>query len=231
MKQKNVVQRKPLSKIPIVEMFWSIQGEPRSIGKPVLFIRTLGCNLCCKFCDTTYASRPKVNKSKEYSVKDIIQRIKKEKADMVVFTGGEPLLFKRQIQEVVKNLPKIDFEIETNATITPFTAKNAFFNVSPKLESSGNSKENRYKPEILKKFAKSKVIFKFVMSNDADWDEMEDIIRKNKIKKDSVWVMPEGANRKDFIKNTHYWIDIIIKHKYNYAPRVHILLWDKKRGV
>ena len=70
----------------INEMFYSVQGEGRYIGKPAFFIRTTGCNLRCDFCDTKYAFK----EGKDIPVDDIIKLT--SKYDHIVITGGEPLL-------------------------------------------------------------------------------------------------------------------------------------------
>ncbi len=74
----------------ISEIFYSIQGEGRLLGVPSVFIRTSGCNLRCRWCDTPYTSwQPE---GKAWSVKKILGEIAKYPTRHVVITGGEPLL-------------------------------------------------------------------------------------------------------------------------------------------
>ena len=75
----------------ISEIFYSIQGEGILTGVPSVFIRTSGCNLRCRWCDTPYASwEPE---GEELSVAEITGRLEAwPSATHVVLTGGEPMV-------------------------------------------------------------------------------------------------------------------------------------------
>lgn len=72
----------------INEIFKSIQGETSYTGMPFLFIRAAGCNLRCRWCDTTYA----YHEGSDYSIDEILTILGKYDCRNVVITGGEPLL-------------------------------------------------------------------------------------------------------------------------------------------
>ena len=72
----------------INEIFYSIQGEGYWTGLPNIFIRLTGCNLRCRYCDTTYAYKD----GEEMSISQIIEVIKKYPCEYVCITGGEPLI-------------------------------------------------------------------------------------------------------------------------------------------
>ncbi|MBM4296158.1 MAG: 7-carboxy-7-deazaguanine synthase QueE [Deltaproteobacteria bacterium] len=74
----------------ISEIFYSIQGEGRLAGVPSIFIRTSGCNLRCRWCDTPYTSWQADGTI--WSVEKIIGEVAKHPTRHVVITGGEPLL-------------------------------------------------------------------------------------------------------------------------------------------
>ncbi len=74
----------------INEIFKSIQGETTFQGVPCLFIRTTGCNLRCKWCDTEYA----YYEGTDHTVKEILKIVDKYSCKYVVITGGEPLIQK-----------------------------------------------------------------------------------------------------------------------------------------
>lgn len=71
----------------INEIFKSIQGETSYAGLPCTFIRLTGCNLKCKYCDTTYAYVA----GSEMSISSILKNVSKLKSKLVCVTGGEPL--------------------------------------------------------------------------------------------------------------------------------------------
>ena len=95
------------------EVWRTIQGEGPHAGRPAVFVRLSGCNLCCPLCDTDYTS---VNKL--MSVSDLRLEIltKAQKGDLVVFTGGEPL--RQNIGPIVHSLlGLVDIQIETNGSV------------------------------------------------------------------------------------------------------------------
>ncbi len=77
--------------LPIVEEFYSIQGEGCNTGKAAYFIRIGGCDIGCSWCDSKYSwdatQHPLVD------INRIIDNIILSKADSVVVTGGEPLMW------------------------------------------------------------------------------------------------------------------------------------------
>lgn len=76
--------------VKINEIFKSIQGETSYAGMPCIFIRLMGCNLRCGYCDTTYAYEDGV----EMSINSILESISGFNTKLVCITGGEPLLNK-----------------------------------------------------------------------------------------------------------------------------------------
>ena len=101
----------------ICEIFESIQGEGIFVGQKHLFIRLLGCNLNCKYCDTNNFSEKKaiiLTKSALY------EEIKHYGAQVISFTGGEPLLqseFLRDFLAEYKSSLKKTIYLETNGSL------------------------------------------------------------------------------------------------------------------
>lgn len=71
----------------LTEIFFSLQGEARTVGRPTVFIRLTGCPLRCVWCDTEYA----FNGGTLWSIEQILQEIQPYQARYVTVTGGEPL--------------------------------------------------------------------------------------------------------------------------------------------
>ncbi len=72
----------------INEIYQSIQGESTYAGLPCVFVRTTGCNLRCRWCDTEYA----FEEGHEQSIDGILEEIRSLHCNLVELTGGEPLL-------------------------------------------------------------------------------------------------------------------------------------------
>lgn len=71
----------------ITEIFYSLQGEARTVGLPTVFVRLTGCPLRCVYCDTAYA----FSGGEILSIADIRARVADYGAGYVTVTGGEPL--------------------------------------------------------------------------------------------------------------------------------------------
>ena len=232
-------------KAKINEIFYSIQGEGDSVGIPAVFVRFSGCNYNCPGCDTKY------HKNGEFlSIKKIVSKIKSfnSKTKLVIFTGGEPLLQQEAIVEIIKQLnPKGGFygtwfdwwfQIETNGSIEPNIineyichekGKTVYiqYNVSPKLSSFySKSKTNLSNIHLWGRF-----ILKLVITSEKDILELKQLQEKYKIINCSVWLMPEGASKKEQEKNMPMVVKLAKKYNYNFSPRLHILIWDQKKGI
>jgi len=77
--------------LPVMEEFYSLQGEGIHTGKPAYFLRIGGCETGCHFCDVKESWD--ANKHKLTPVDEIVQRILENPAKAVVVTGGEPMLY------------------------------------------------------------------------------------------------------------------------------------------
>jgi organic radical activating enzyme len=77
--------------IPVVEEFYSLQGEGRHTGKAAYFVRVGGCEVGCSFCDEMRTWNAK--KFPMVDVDEIVERAAHHPARAVVVTGGEPLLY------------------------------------------------------------------------------------------------------------------------------------------
>lgn len=102
-------------KARIVEVFDTVQGEGIYLGEKQIFVRFFGCNLSCKFCDTP------LSRFSEYEPQELFEEIKLYENDFhsVSFTGGEPLLQKDFLKEILKLTAQAGYKnyLETNGTL------------------------------------------------------------------------------------------------------------------
>ena len=102
-------------KARIAEIFESVQGEGLYLGERQLFVRFFGCNLNCRFCDT------KLSRFMEYEPQELLEEIRlyKNGVGSISFTGGEPLLQKDFLKEVLRLARKEGYKnyLETNGTL------------------------------------------------------------------------------------------------------------------
>jgi 7-carboxy-7-deazaguanine synthase len=76
-----------MSRLKITEIFYSLQGETRTVGLPTVFVRLTGCPLRCGYCDTAYA----FTGGNWMELSDILAQVASYGAHYVTVTGGEPL--------------------------------------------------------------------------------------------------------------------------------------------
>ncbi|MDQ2993534.1 MAG: 7-carboxy-7-deazaguanine synthase QueE [Pseudomonadota bacterium] len=74
-------------RLRITEIFYSLQGETRTVGLPTVFVRLTGCPLRCQYCDTAYA----FTGGQYHTITDILQQVAHYQPKYVTVTGGEPL--------------------------------------------------------------------------------------------------------------------------------------------
>lgn len=74
-------------KLRITEIFFSLQGETRTVGLPTVFIRLTGCPLRCGYCDTAYA----FHGGKAVEINEVLIQVAHYNPRYVTVTGGEPL--------------------------------------------------------------------------------------------------------------------------------------------
>ena len=77
----------PGQSLRITEIFYSLQGEARTVGLPTVFVRLTGCPLRCVYCDTEYAFQG----GEQHSLDAIVEQVMSYSPRYVTVTGGEPL--------------------------------------------------------------------------------------------------------------------------------------------
>jgi 7-carboxy-7-deazaguanine synthase len=118
-----------MSTIPVMELFYTIQGEGVHAGKPAFFIRLGGCDIGCHWCDVKESWDAKNHPS--MTVEMIVDAAKQSGANMVVITGGEPLMY--DLAELTKALKHAGFKIHLEtAGANPLTGVWDWICISPK---------------------------------------------------------------------------------------------------
>lgn len=233
----------------VAEIFGpTIQGEGPTAGRPAMFLRLMGCNLACTWCDTPYtwdaAHHDLHEVGRSLSTADVLARLTAHgRVRKVVITGGEPLLHQNRPgwTTLIEGLAGhgIDIEIETNGTVMPtdVTAAVARFNVSPKLAHAGMPRATRIKPDVLGVLRHLDAVFKFVARNSDDLAEIDALLSAvNKgpigpIDPSRIWVMPEGTTPDVVLATARDLVEDVLARGWNLTLRQHVLIWpDEPRG-
>lgn len=227
----------------ISEIFYSVQGEGTLVGVPSVFVRTSGCNLRCRWCDTPYASwNPE---GSQMTIEQIIDALQKHPTRFVVVTGGEPMIAPEMpaLLSALRSLGK-HITIETAGTISPGDVACDLASVSPKLANSTPGTEagawvrrhedTRFQPSVLREWCeRGEFQLKFVISTRDDLIDMEHVIGSIgiPIAPERVLLMPEGTTLEQLRQRNELLVEACKTRGWRYSPRLHIELFGNKRGT
>jgi 7-carboxy-7-deazaguanine synthase len=241
----------------ISEEFQAPQGEGPNMGRPMYWVRLGGCNQACSWCDAAYACfyderhasqhesgvryDPKTELTRS-SVEALATRIAVTNYTTVSLTGGEPLLQQEALGGLLDH-PLMqrqgqEWHFETAGTVVPwrFTSYgNVFFNVSPKLASSGNPLEVRRVPKALQALAALPSVFKFVLDTRserylADLTEVEYLVREHAIPPHRVWLMPCGTTSQEVAQGMAILEPLALARQWNLSGRLQVFMHGDQRG-
>ena len=214
----------------MAEVFTSIQGEGPSVGTPSTFVRLQGCTIGCAWCDTKYSW--KAEGGVETTLDALIAQVVEARVHNVVVTGGEPLEHPA-FAALVAALGGLGhrIEVETAGTREPPPVRVDQWNVSLKLAHSGVAESVRLRAAAIARFRDAGAWFKFVVSEEADVDEVLAIQRAHAIPSARIVLMPLGMQRAEQEARMPNVIDWCRRHGFRFSPRLHILVWGPKRGV
>lgn len=216
-----------------------MQGEGALLGQKMLCIRVQGCNIQCPQCDTKYTWENINNHKFKISLDDLKEEILKyvEKYDLkfVMFTGGEPQNYRHEIFQIINSLNGLKFEIETTGKLKwqkELTSnQDIHWDLSPKIGS--------LEPKIVNNshwllFEEKPFWYNLkIPVHPLDWDEACKSIKKfqeiYKITNELIYISPIGMSRREILDQSNFLIDKCFSEKWNFSPRLHILLHDNQR--
>ncbi len=204
------------------EIFMSIQGEGKEIGKPTVFIRLTGCNLRCKWCDTKYA----FYEGKEMSIEDVIKDVDGYGIKRVCITGGEPLLQRDEVLKLMDALLSKGYEIslETNGSLSiDGIPEGVLISMDWKTPSSGESEKMM---ESNLKLLKGKDQLKFVIADEGDYEYAKEFLKSNDVECEVIFQPLGGLNLKWLSERAlEDRLDVRV------LPQLHKIIWGNERGV
>ena len=145
--------------LPVMEQFYTLQGEGVYQGKAAYFIRLGGCDVGCVWCDVKDSWD--ADKHPQWNIADLVQNANQYPGDIVVITGGEPLL--HDLSDLTRELKKSGkrTHMETSGS-SPLSGEWDWITLSPK-------KFKAPLEEVLPKANELKVVV--FNRSDFDWAE------------------------------------------------------------
>jgi organic radical activating enzyme len=198
------------SSLPVMEAFYTIQGEGFHQGKAAYFIRLAGCDVGCVWCDVKESWDEEIHPSQD--INDIVREAKNYPGRLAVITGGEPTL--HDLEPLTKSLKEAGFEtnIETSGS-SPLTGYWDWICLSPK-------KFKAPLPEILPIANEIKIII--FNKSDFAWAEKYAALVSPDCK---LYLQPEWSKAAlvtpliiDYVKQHPKWQISLQVHKYIDVP-------------
>ena len=206
----------------ICEIFNSIQGEGLTMGAPTVFVRAVGCNLRCSWCDTGYSFEG----GTEMTVDEIVDRV--GDCFRVCFTGGEPMLQPDAVELIDRLVGKgIQVVLETNGSVDLSGVPNdplVMISMDIKCPSSGMTDRMRWENLSL---LKPKDQLKFVIRDQADLDFAVGFVRSHRIPCPVIFGPVGGTGRLEWL------VDRVLKEHLDVRvlPQLHKIIWGDRQGV
>lgn len=196
--------------LPVMESFYTVQGEGFFSGTPAYFIRLGGCDVGCVWCDVKESWD--VSQFDWFSVEDIVEDAKKSGTHVVVVTGGEPLMY--DLTVLTKSLQEAGLQanIETSGAYK-LTGEWDWICFSPK----------KFKVPLGEFYDRSHEL-KVIAYNKSDFKWAEGHAEKMH-EQSHLFLQPEWSKEKemtplivDFVKRNPRWKISLQTHKYMDIP-------------
>lgn len=160
-------------RLKITEIFYSLQGESRTVGIPTVFVRLTGCPLRCQYCDTAYA----FSGGRWMSFDEIIKEIKLYKTNYITITGGEPLA-QASCADLLERLCDLGYQvgIETSGALK-IDKVDQRVSIVMDLKTPGSGEQSKNLMDNIASLNKKDEV-KFVICDEADYEWSKNMVRE-----------------------------------------------------
>lgn len=196
--------------LPVMEYFYTIQGEGFYAGRAAYFIRLAGCDVGCVWCDVKESWD--VENHPNMKIEDLVNEVVKSGADFCVITGGEPALY--NLTTLVDELQQLQIEVAIETSGTSDLLGNVdWYCFSPK----------KFKKPVLEAYEKANEL-KVVINHLADfaWAEKHAKQVRSNCK---LFLQPEWTKQErflpeiiEYVKKNPKWTVSLQTHKFMNIP-------------
>ncbi|MBR2050032.1 MAG: 7-carboxy-7-deazaguanine synthase QueE [Rikenellaceae bacterium] len=197
-------------RLPLVEDFYTIQGEGFHSGKPAYFIRLGGCDVGCSWCDAKYTWNPLSHPL--VPTDEIVERAASFEAQAIVITGGEPLLYPLDYLTQRLHAHGLEIFLETSGS-HPLSGEFDWICLSPK----------RKQPPLAEAFAAASEL-KVIIETEEDLRWAEECAAKVG-ERCMLFMQPEWSRSEqmtptivEYVKAHPQWNISIQIHKFMHIP-------------
>jgi len=210
-------------RLRVNEIFYSLQGESRTVGLPTVFIRLTGCPLRCGYCDTEYA----FHEGGWMTIADILSQVAGYQPRYVTVTGGEPLA-QRPCTELLARLCDAGYEVslETSGAVD-ISKVDVRVCLVMDVKTPGSGEVAKNEAANLVHLKKTDQI-KFVICDRADYEWSREFLKRERLAErcellfSPVWGRVEPRDLADWVLADRLPVRVQVQ--------LHKLLWGEKRG-
>ena len=206
----------------ICEIFHSIQGEGLMMGVPTTFVRTVGCNLRCEWCDTQYS----MDGGEEMSLDAIMERIGDVKH--VCVTGGEPML-QPEMPEFLRRLVSAGKQVvlETNGSVDlSQVPKDPLILISMDIKCPSSGMTDRMLYSNLSLLSRKDQL-KFIVRDDEDFDFALEVLKMYPVDTNVIFGPVGGTVKLEWLVERVLGSGVDAR----VLPQLHKIIWGDKRAV
>ncbi|MFA6335506.1 MAG: 7-carboxy-7-deazaguanine synthase QueE [Bacteroidales bacterium] len=196
--------------LPLVESFYTIQGEGYNAGKPAFFIRLGGCDVGCSWCDAKETWNPKLYPPTP--IEEIVELAARHPAQAIVLTGGEPLSYPLDKLCYLLKSKGLEIFLETSGSHT-ISGRFDWICLSPKRKKHPVAGMHQAASEL-------KVIIE--KKEDFEWAEENRVLVRKDCK---LYLQPEWSKSRvilpqiiEYVKSNPSWNISLQIHKYMNIP-------------
>lgn len=219
--------------LKVNEVFASIQGEGAYAGHPVIFVRLVGCNRSCSFCDTKYhTSIMGYDIWAPILFSEIGHMVSKMGVATIVFTGGEPTEQMVALKGFIEGLRSVykpevlQFHLETNGDsaicvkdLASFYAEFAYVCLSPKMATS----------DLRTIFSRAHVMIRMGQLDIKLVTDLDTVASKEPFLATMLMPLTTGFKEDDVQIRRRVWA-YCVANGFKYCPRLHVEVWGGVRG-
>lgn len=212
-----------MERLRITEIFFSLQGETRTVGLPTVFVRLTGCPLRCQYCDTSYAFQG----GKWRTIDEILFEVKKYNTHYVTVTGGEPLA-QRTCHTLLKKLCDAGYEVslETSGALDVSQVDQRVVKILD-IKTPGSQEVAKNKWENLSTLQLTDQV-KFVVCDEPDYEWAKEVIDHYQLEKRAQVLFSPSYGQ----LSANTLADWILRDRLQvrFQIQLHKILWNDARG-
>ena len=211
------------ARLRVNEIFYSLQGESRTVGWPTVFIRLTGCPLRCGYCDTEYA----FHEGGWMTVAEILAQVAGFQSRHVTVTGGEPLA-QRPCSELLARLCDAGYEVslETSGAVDICTV-DARVSIVMDVKTPGSGEAAKNEAANLNCLKQTDQV-KFVICDRADYEWSRAFLQRERLAERCELLFSPAWGRVE-AKDLAEWV-LADRLPVRVQVQLHKLLWGEKRG-